>query len=546
MTSVVSARPAGAPRMPTLDALRGVGATAVVAGHVTFATGAVGMPYWGYWFSRLEVFVSVFFVLSGFVLFRPYAHARATGTPAPTLGRHFWRRSLRIIPAYWLVVVACFLFLAPGQVPWQTWVQHFTFTQFYSQGGLMPGIGQAWSLTVEVVFYLFLPFFAILALGKRWRPARTVAICLLLVPVTVAWALALGYGQLNIFVHPLWFPSHAGSFGVGMALATAHVALNTGTAPRRWALLDDLASAPWACIGFTVGLFALTATPIAGPQGGIGIATGSEYAVRLLLYMTMASCLLVPVAFGRGTSLHGFLSSMPMRWLGTVSFGLFLWHPLAMHIIEVVSGVPQFGRDPLTMFAMTMVLALLLAAMSWYGVERPIVNWGRNVGRSRRAARPAGGDPQPRQRRERHQLWRRRRVAEDHALGEPVSQQEHGWWQQPQQASGAVEAAPVVSWQPLRQHAHHEGEQYATERHGTADRPAEPDQGQPAQEQWYQPTGEAAPSTAGRFVGRASVPPRQYGDHHDQHQQPGPEQERVAEGALRREAEHHGSTGTGW
>src|SRR5258706_4968313 len=72
-------------RLPNLDSLRGIAATGVVVTHVSFATGAIGLAFWGGWLSRLEGFVNVFFVLSGFVLFRPYAAATAAGTLRPSI-----------------------------------------------------------------------------------------------------------------------------------------------------------------------------------------------------------------------------------------------------------------------------------------------------------------------------------------------------------------------------------------------------------------------------------------------------------------------------
>lgn len=74
-------------RLPALDAVRVIGALAVVGHHVGFATGAnTGDSGLGSWLSRLDVGVAVFFVLSGFLLFRPYAHSSATGQRSPPPG----------------------------------------------------------------------------------------------------------------------------------------------------------------------------------------------------------------------------------------------------------------------------------------------------------------------------------------------------------------------------------------------------------------------------------------------------------------------------
>ena len=87
-------------RLPALDALRAVGAAAVIGTHVGFSTGAISRFEWGGLLARLDVGVAIFFVLSGFLLFRPFAAAVATGADRPSVRRYLWRRALRILPAY--------------------------------------------------------------------------------------------------------------------------------------------------------------------------------------------------------------------------------------------------------------------------------------------------------------------------------------------------------------------------------------------------------------------------------------------------------------
>ena len=164
----------GLSRVHALDALRGVAAAGVVASHVAYGVGLSWEPGIGIWFIRLHVFVSIFFIHSGYVLFRPYVYAKATGAPAPRLWAQYKKRFLRLVPAYWVVVIAVFLFVPRNPTSWQTWVQHFTFTQFYFDATLRPGIGQAWSLTAQVAFSVLLPFLAAASLWRRWRPKRTV------------------------------------------------------------------------------------------------------------------------------------------------------------------------------------------------------------------------------------------------------------------------------------------------------------------------------------------------------------------------------------
>src|SRR5204863_1437044 len=111
-----AASPPSSDRMlPALDTLRAIAALGVLASHVGFQTGLTLRESWGGFVGRGEVYVAVFFVLSGFLLTQPYARALATGRPRPSTGRFYWHRVLRILPAYWIVVVVCLLAFGDGQ-----------------------------------------------------------------------------------------------------------------------------------------------------------------------------------------------------------------------------------------------------------------------------------------------------------------------------------------------------------------------------------------------------------------------------------------------
>ena len=101
-----SPAPGRPPRFPAFDGLRAIAAVTVVAVHVGFVSGltpknpsGVGM-----YTARLEIGVSVFFLISGFLLYRPFVVAHLAGAPKPRTGAFWLRRLLRIVPAYWLVL----------------------------------------------------------------------------------------------------------------------------------------------------------------------------------------------------------------------------------------------------------------------------------------------------------------------------------------------------------------------------------------------------------------------------------------------------------
>jgi peptidoglycan/LPS O-acetylase OafA/YrhL len=405
--SSVDARLAG--RIPDLDTMRGIAAVGVLVSHVAFSTGYVGTPFWGGWASRLEGFVNLFFILSGFVLFRPYAAASAGRGSWPSVRRYVVRRIFRIVPAYWAVVVVSFLTVTDGIPNPAIWLRHLTFTQYYTLMPLLPGVGMAWTLTVEVVFYALLPLVAIALLRHGWRPVRTVVILLVVgFALSIGWLSQLRPGRLDVYLHTLWFPGYAMCFAIGMALAVVSVALQTATAPRRWSVLDHLGQAPWACWAIAVGLFALS-TSAAGVLGGLGIPTAGDYVAKELLFLGFSTFLLLPVIFGPRTSLDTLLSHPLLRWVGTVSYGLFLWNLWVIDVVAKARG-SLWGTDVLPLLLLTLAGGLGLAALSWYTLERPAQRLGDRI-LTRLAAssarRHAGREPERRHGEDAEQLRHR-------------------------------------------------------------------------------------------------------------------------------------------
>ncbi|MFC0503996.1 acyltransferase family protein [Micromonospora costi] len=374
------------PRLPALDGVRVLGAIAVIAQHVGFITGVTTRESWGGWVAMMDFAVALFFVLSGFLLFRPWARAAATGSSTPGARRFYWKRAIRILPAYWLAVIVCLTVLPEGGVaPTGDWLRHVTLTQIYEHGQIRRGLGQTWSLATEVVFYLVLPLAAAALTGRRWRPVRTVTLAGVGLLITAGWIAAMGTGLLDTGLHIMWFPSYAVWFAAGIALATVHVALRTSTAPRSWHVFDQLGSAPLACWGIALGLLAVASTPVTGPRG-LEAPTAGQFATQLGLYLGVAVMIMIPLVFGPATLVSLALGSAPVRWVGTLSYGMFLWHPLVLDLIYRVEGRPYFTGDPVRTYALTVAGAIAFAAVSYYVVERPVLRWGTAAAR-RRAGR---------------------------------------------------------------------------------------------------------------------------------------------------------------
>src|SRR4051794_29134964 len=162
--------PPGNPRFPLFDALRAIAALCIVATHTSglthfFLAGNPLAPVT----SRLNVGVTIFFVVSGFLLYRPFVAARLEQRPAPGLGAYARRRLLRIIPAYWLALTVLAVWPGLEDVFTTHWWRYYLLLQNLSPNSIFGGIVPAWSLCIELSFYVALPFYAMATatLGRR-------------------------------------------------------------------------------------------------------------------------------------------------------------------------------------------------------------------------------------------------------------------------------------------------------------------------------------------------------------------------------------------
>ena len=376
--------------VPALDGVRAVAVAAVLLTHVGFQTGRTAQGQIGAVLARLDIGVTLFFLLSGFLLYRPFAGAHLALAPPPRL-RAFWRnRALRILPAYWLLVAVVVPALSWSQTtPDELWRQALLL-QSLQPDHLLAGLTQTWSLVVEAGFYVVLPGLAALARPRGRRTADqqlraegTLLGAMLL--TALGWQVAvhaLGVGDQR--VTGLWLPGYLDWFALGMGLAVLR-AWREATGRRG---LDATAAAAgtWFVLGGL--LFWLATTPLAGPRG-LEPSTAWESLGKHLLYGLAATCLLVPLVLAppaRRSWLDRALSTRSARHLGRVSYGVFLWHLFALDLVFRLPGLAPFEGHGLVVTALAVPLSLLLAEASLRLVEEPAL---------RRKIPAVAGRPQP-------------------------------------------------------------------------------------------------------------------------------------------------------
>ena len=167
-------------RLEALDGLRGLAAVGIVILHVwMFHQGDLGSPDRSTLdtvISQLRLGMPLFFVLSGFLIFRPFVAAAIEGREGPDLRRYVIRRAARIVPAYWVAILipaALLAMLDHGEArPVEQLPIYLLFAQNYvdvTAQGLNP---PTWTIAVEVSFYIAAPIVAIVLACVTARIAR--------------------------------------------------------------------------------------------------------------------------------------------------------------------------------------------------------------------------------------------------------------------------------------------------------------------------------------------------------------------------------------
>jgi peptidoglycan/LPS O-acetylase OafA/YrhL len=375
-------------RFPLFDSLRAIAALAVLGTHAAVFAGletSSGTTL-GQYAARLDAGVAVFFVISGCLLYRPFARARLRGEPAPAAGPYAWRRFLRIVPAYWVALtLIALLFGTSGDVfGWPGVAHYYGVAQAYSSGSFGGGLTQAWSLTVEVAFYAFLPIWAVgmrLVLGRRGFRAEAVALALLFAAGIAYKLVVLGAGDADkVAITPklVALPAYFDHFALGMMLAVLSLWVEERRRlPRGLGWLDRFPSLSW--LAALVAFWAVS-TQIGLHGRFLEPFSSGNYMERHLLYAVVAVGLIAPAVVGdqtRGTVRH-VLALRPLLWLGLVSYGIFLWNlALLDRVYHWTDGsLPVMNNFLGWCIAGTAVTAAV-AALSYYVVERPALSLKR-------------------------------------------------------------------------------------------------------------------------------------------------------------------------
>jgi peptidoglycan/LPS O-acetylase OafA/YrhL len=364
------------------DGLRAIAAMSVLVFHAAIATliwklgqGSVNgeanpqqfKPIFGVFasvFGNTRAGIFIFFALSGYLLTRSFLASYLIGTPRPSISRYARNRALRIIPAFW-VVATIYIVWAHGDTSGGATglLAIYAFAQNYHFTPAATVIGQAWTLDIEVAFYILIPIAALCFsfAGRHSRtttPGRRLAIVLTVLLAAYVLSLWAKHSTGN----PVQLTYNLADFLFAFIPGVALAAIEPFAAPRLQGTKAGRFLA-WGLLGLCLALLgwfiSLPVTDFGLRSILITLGCGALLAAPLVLQWTTGGCWRV-------------LDNRVMHWLGERSYGIYLIHLGLMTHVLARFGHSHGIKTTFVLLLIGVTIATLIGAdLLWRFVERP-------------------------------------------------------------------------------------------------------------------------------------------------------------------------------
>jgi peptidoglycan/LPS O-acetylase OafA/YrhL len=376
-----------APRLVEVEGLRAVAATSILVFHCWLFSSPATLE-WNLgpataFIQPLQSGVTLFFVLSGFLLYRPIVAAVLDGRDLPSAGSYLRNRALRILPAYWVTLVfAGFVLAAATTHPAEgglstgalldpsTLVRDLSLTQTYGPHSIWTGILPAWSLTIEVAFYLCLPLLALLAQATaRRHPTSRGRTAAVLTPVFGLLVFGvLGKIFVGVFspgperaVGTDWhsvlarsFLTHADLFAFGMAVAVCLLIRERSAGSVPSVLLRSIGR-PLAYVGLPMFILGYYFIPPYVFDSAVALL-----ASLLLLKVLLPSARAADAETRRGR----FLTHRWTLGCGRISYSIFLWNYPVLVFLKSHDLLAS-GNDAAAFVVNLVIAGTVVIGLSW-------------------------------------------------------------------------------------------------------------------------------------------------------------------------------------
>jgi peptidoglycan/LPS O-acetylase OafA/YrhL len=373
-----------------LDGLRAVAALAVFGVHFNQTVrfnATLGPIDVSRLFENGEYGVSLFFSLSGFLLGLPFWQALSAGRELPRFKVYAVRRLARILPAYYgaltLLIALSGLWRYPAA--YTDIALHYTFLFNFAEFSIFSINAPFWTLAVEMQFYVLLPliFAGLARVDRSWRVLLLVALCF------VAYGMHYGLNSsVTRIIHwpfapaQIWIRPHGAVLTHSLLAHLPHFLLGViggylflnlkawvNENSTRLHRLSDLVF--WCAFGV---ILALLATPL----GDLIEIPYGRYGLPLVTLLLVAMIISVPSSrFARRS-----LVSFPLRDLGAISYGIYIYHLPCLTLVDRYMGKAQLdAAEHWVLFgSIGLVLTILAATVSFLLIEKPVLTLVRKRG----------------------------------------------------------------------------------------------------------------------------------------------------------------------
>lgn len=365
------------PGYPALAGLRGLACLPVMLFHVAsstpFTTGPGVVPLLLAPIGLAAVMT--FLWMSGFLIWLPVLTGHRRGRPVPRPGRFLGQRVARVYPMYWFaLLVGVFVMRIDSFDPGE-WLLMLSLAYVAVPEMFYRGLVVSWTLAVDMIFYVVvaasLPVLA-RAAPPDAGPARATLVQVRVIGGIIAATVGLVVVMLAIEAATDY---DAGLLGgapaVGLVIFTGAAWALAKSADRIPSWVVEGCRTPWLSVLVGVG-FLLMAATFDIPRGLIGQPRTAPLVGCLVTLALTASAFALPaVVDPEGGSLyHRFLGTNPMRWLGELSYGIYVWQIPVLAILETQWGLDDVGDLLWGVPALT-VGTFALAVPSYLLVETP-------------------------------------------------------------------------------------------------------------------------------------------------------------------------------
>jgi peptidoglycan/LPS O-acetylase OafA/YrhL len=294
--------------------------------------------------------VQLFFVLSGYLITGILLGMKVEGSAGPAFRRFYVRRFVRIVPAYYLTIA---IFVIPYQGRASLW--HFAYltnVQAALEGSTAIFAGHFWSLAVEEQFYLVWPWVILTLSMVTIRRVTLALICV---------------GPVFRFI---WYVAFAGNVGYSCLPFGCSDFLSLGSLVAIYDLDRGHSSPGTQLPGANIIALGLAGVSILGQANGSGgaiAAAGGGFCWALA-----AVQLVLGASHGYQGWIGWALRTRPLRYLGRISYGVYLCHIFLPPLVWRLVPYSQVARLPGGPLAVDVGAAIAVASLSWAVLERPL------------------------------------------------------------------------------------------------------------------------------------------------------------------------------